>query len=141
MDSQISVRVFDWRGEIWLAIDRVGRAPDRRYAPRTRLATFHAQPLRDVPESVAFLWLLEQLTAWVNAGCPSPSRAARSGAPQRGATGGETHGAPFGQAAENRLPSQTRPSAVKHSASVASTDGLTPPGEQMTIPGLPDGLR
>jgi hypothetical protein len=128
MDSSVTVQVFDWRGEIWLTVDRVGRVDHRRHAHRDRLATFHAQPVRDVPEDCALLWMLEQLTAWVNAGCPRPS-AQRARGPLGGASGGtRANGAPPTPTADPALQSQTVPTPLVASASEASSDGLWPEG-------------
>ena len=130
MDSSLSVRVFDWRGDIYLVVDRIHSAPRRKYAARDRLATFHATPVRDVPEDVACLWMLEQLTLWVNAGCPYTRHASATGAPLGGPQGARAPGAPSGPRPAPSLRSKTEPPPLEDSGAVGVSDGLAPPGVQ-----------
>jgi len=138
MDTTLSIRVFEWRGALHLVIDRIHPAPRRRFAQRDRLAGFSAAPVQPVPEDVAALWALEQITAWVNAGCPYALRVAGSAPPSGGSRGARANGAPTGNRPHPVLPSQTAPSPVEHRTSAASSlDGLNPPG---FTPELPLGL-
>lgn len=133
MDTSISVRVFEWRGELWLAVDRVHSAAHRRYAPRDRLASFHVRPMREVSEPVACLWLLEQLTLWVNAGCPNARREAAPASPVGDRRGHRAIGAPRRASAESALPSQTEPPSLEARDGEAVSDGLKPLGTQPSL--------
>lgn len=128
MDTSITVHVFDWRGDLWLAVDRVGRHAGRRYAPRTRLASVHAQPMREVSEDEALLWMLDVLTLWVNAGAPTSQRAdaQRPRRPQVGATG---DGAPTCAWGAVTLPSENLPPPpMAERRAERVSDGLVPEG-------------
>ena len=130
MDTSITVQVFDWRGELWLTVDRLHRHGGRRYAPRDRLATFHVDALRDVSEDEALLWLHEQLAAWVAAGCPRrrwTDRVAVS-APPGGGHGGRR--VATATRPGKPLPSKTAPPPLEGSGAAGVSDGLKPPGVQ-----------
>jgi hypothetical protein len=132
MDTSISVQVFDWRGELWLAIDRVGRVAGRRYAPRARLATFHALPLRDVSEDEACLWMYDVVTSWVNQGCPRVhlTSAERSRLPLEGDTGGRRAYEPSGPSDATLKEAADPPRDQRRAERVSgglSPEGHTPP--------------
>lgn len=130
MDSSISVRVFDWKGDIWLAVDRIGSADHRKHAHRDRLATFRETPVHDVSEDVALLWMLEQLQLWVNAGAPFAWSEAPSAPPGGGRRGRPEAWACPRREGEDPLRSETQPPPLEDRASEASSDGLWPPGYQ-----------
>lgn len=133
MDSHIIVSMSDWAGDLQLTVERVHRHPGRRYAPRDRLATFQARPGVDVREEVALLWLSECLIAWTNQGCPTTA-ARGPGAPQRGATGGETPRRAYVTRPDMRPTIKASPTPpIQESGDAVVSDGLTPPGTQ---PGL-----
>jgi hypothetical protein len=130
VDSQISVLVSEWRGELLILVDRVGRSGHRRYAPRTRLATFRARAVREVSEDEACLWLLEQLTLWVNAGCPRTRRGAAPASPVGDHRGQRAIGAPTGAEGRTPLPSKTVRPPEEGSGAAGVSDGLKPNGAQ-----------
>lgn len=70
MDTAVSIRVFEWRGDLHLAIDRIGGTPDRRYAHRDRMASFSIQCPEDVLEEEVISWAIAQLEVWERAGLP-----------------------------------------------------------------------
>jgi hypothetical protein len=128
MDTSISVRVFEWRGEIGMGVDRVGRAGHRKYAPHTRLATFSATAVPDLCEETLLLWMHERLTEWIGQGCPPCWREAPPASPQ-GTTGVVSRtGAPSGREPARSLPSQTEPPPLEHRGAVGVSDGLKPDG-------------
>lgn len=133
MDYSITVQVFDWRGDLWLSVDRVGRVAGKRFAPRERLASFHTDAMHDVSPDEALLWMHEQLAAWVNAGCPRRSwtDAKRPRRPLEGAMG---VGAPTGHQGLVTLPSEnSTPPPREERRAERDSDGLKPPGVQQTL--------
>lgn len=133
MDTSISLRLFNWRGDIWLTVDRIGCSDHRKHAPRERLATFHTWCLPEVSEENALLWMYIQLNAWVGDGCPDARREAATVSPGGGTTGGESAARVARQAPEIALPSQTEPPNVERCDGVAVSDGLLPEGEQLAL--------
>lgn len=128
MDTSLSVRVFEWRGELHVNVDRVGRVGDRKYAPRTRLATRSGPWDGEVTEEAFLLAAIMVLVDYVGdiavlasilAAQPRPASPSGDHRGERVATG-DTPSGP--------LPSQAVRPSVEHSASAASSDGLWPPG-------------
>lgn len=130
MDSRISVTVFDWKGELYVGVDRIGRASDRRHAPRTRLATWHATlPESDVSEEVALLYMWMRLNEWITAGAPLMSEAITA-SPWGDRRGEALDGVSASALAATALPSQTEPPPVERRQPVGLSDGLSPEGSQ-----------
>jgi hypothetical protein len=61
MDTSISIRLFEWRGDVHCTVDRVGRADHRRYAPRTRVAEFSTRMPEGTPEQTIAAWAILSL--------------------------------------------------------------------------------
>jgi hypothetical protein len=134
MDSSISVRVFEWRGELHCVIDRIGATSGRRHAPRARVASFHGEALPALLPAEAMEWAIHQLTLWMNAGF-APDGGVAVSAPLEGPQGGSPRsGAPTGQERAGRLPSQAVSPSVEGCGAVGVSDGLSPAGEQLVIP-------
>jgi hypothetical protein len=137
MDTSISVRMFEWRGDVWISVDRVGRAGHRKHAPRTPLVSIHSSSDTPICEDVALLWLQGCLTEWVAAGCPRGHREAVS-APPQGATGVVSRtGVPPQLDRSKALPSQTEPAPVEHRGSEATSDPWVDGTFQPALPGMP----
>ena len=94
MDTRISVQVFEWQGDLHCNVDRIGRADLRKYAPRTRLASFTTHEDGEVGEQAAMTWaimrLVDHLAISVDhsraAGPASPSGDRRGDTPGRRAS-------------------------------------------------------
>ena len=72
MDTSISVRVFEWRGELNCTVDRVGNTDHRKHAPRTRLASFSTSAFEGNSEVDAVLWATAEIAGLMilPASCP-----------------------------------------------------------------------
>jgi hypothetical protein len=133
MDTSISVRVFEWRGELHLVVDRIYPSGHRRYAPRVRVAAFHGEALPALLPAEAMEWAVHQMTLWMNAGFPTEGGVAVS-APLEGPQGGSPRsGAPHTTEAGSALPSQTEPPSLEGRGGVAVSDGLRPLGTQPSL--------
>ena len=133
MDAQIVARVFEWRGEIYVAVDRVGRASDRRYAPRHRVATWTATTKAAPTEAEATEYMILILQQWLADGLPRGLHVPRQRRP----------GAPGGGGGDGRVATPDTPiqaSTITNGAEVANSsaprrgsDGLQPPGVQEAL--------
>src|SRR4030095_14738116 len=98
VDTSVSIRVFEWRGALHLAVDLVGPVLGRRYAPHRRLASFTVASLPGLQPPEATEWAIAQLTLWLNAGMPTDGRAAAPGCPGGGRSGARASRDPQGDA-------------------------------------------
>jgi hypothetical protein len=135
MDTRIIATVFEWRGEIYVSVDRVGRASDRRYAPRHRIATWTATTRANPSEAQAAEYMITILGQWLAEGMPRGLHVPRQGLPGAPGGGGGDRRVATGKPASRALQSQEPPSRLIGSDAVGVSDGLQPPGEQLTVPG------
>src|SRR4030095_11408640 len=109
VDTSVSIRVFEWRGALHLAVDLVGPVLGRRYAPHRRLASFTVASLPGLQPPEATEWAIAQLTLWLNAGMPTDGRAAAPASPGGDRRGDRASGAPTCTVRAAALPSQAAP--------------------------------
>lgn len=128
MDTSVVAYLFNWRGDLYLQVERVHRSAGRRYAPRDRMATWHAQaPLR-LQEDEALEWFVACMTQWLNAGLPKHAWHEREALPA--SPSGDHRGVRVatGSRPSNALPSIAAEIPSGQSGAVGVSDGLTPPG-------------
>jgi hypothetical protein len=61
MDTSLSVRVFEWKGDLHCTVDRIGRTDHRRHAHRDRLASFTTKCDPTIGEIPAMTWAVMRL--------------------------------------------------------------------------------
>jgi hypothetical protein len=133
MDTSISVRVFEWRGELHLVVDRIYSAGHRRNAPRVRVAAFHGEALPSLLPAEAMEWAVHQMNLWMNAGFPTEGGVAVSASPSGDHRGDRASGAPPCADRGLALPSQTEPPSLEGRDGEAVSDGLKPLGTQPSL--------
>lgn len=133
MDTSISVRVFEWRGELHATVDRVGRSDHRKYAHRDRLASFSETVEGQVDEVDAMLWATAQIAGLLLVSMSEAERSeapAPPGGPQGDVRSTRAYVTPHLRSATTRNAAQT-PNG--ESTGAAGSDGLRPPGVQPSL--------
>lgn len=128
MDTSVVAYLFSWKGDLYFQVERVHRSAGRRYAPRDRLATWHAKaPLR-LQEDEALEWMTACVAQWLAAGLPKHAwhESEALSAPPSGGHGGVR--VATGSRPSNALPSIAAETPRGQSGAVGVSDGLTPPG-------------
>lgn len=133
MDAQIVARVFEWRGEIYVAVDRVGRASDRRYAPRHRVATWTATTKAAPTEAEATEYMIVILQQWLADGLPRGLHVPRQRRPGALEGGGGDGRVATGDTPERASTISDGAQVANSAAARRASDGLTPPGVQEAL--------